>query len=149
MVVGVGARGGVPEEELDRAIDAALAAAAVPGRDVGMLATLDRRADPALRAVAARRGWTLRAFRPEQLAAVPVPHPSPRVAVAAGTPSVAEAAALLAAGRGARLILPKSVRSGVTVAAATGAGDGWAAAAAGPGNAQPARPEVGSPLGPR
>ncbi|MFI1988654.1 cobalamin biosynthesis protein [Actinoplanes sp. NPDC020271] len=43
---------------------------------------------------------------------------SGRVAAAVGTPSVAEAAALLAAGAGTVLILPKRILGGVTVAIA-------------------------------
>ncbi|GAB1691312.1 hypothetical protein KRM28CT15_31150 [Krasilnikovia sp. M28-CT-15] len=144
VAVGVGARNGVPGEELDRAILAALAAAGVPRGDVGVLATLDRRAGATLTAVAARHGWAVRSFRADQLAAVPVPHPSARVASAAGTPSVAEAAALLAAGPGARLILAKSVWSRVTVAAAVGGeGDefpGGGAGRAGPGDPGRRRP---------
>ncbi|WP_063770607.1 precorrin-3B C(17)-methyltransferase, partial [Streptacidiphilus carbonis] len=41
------------------------------------------------------------------LAAVPVPNPSPAPQAAVGTPSVAEAAALLSGGQGAELLVPK------------------------------------------
>ncbi|WP_143162877.1 cobalamin biosynthesis protein, partial [Couchioplanes caeruleus] len=71
--------------------------------------------------VATRRGWPLVLFAPELLAGVEVPHPSVRVAAAAGVPSVAEAAALRAAGRGAVLLLPKRVLGHVTVAIAQSA----------------------------
>ncbi|RZU48597.1 cobalamin synthesis G-like protein [Krasilnikovia cinnamomea] len=118
VAVGVGARSDLLEAELDWAIRAALTAAGLSPGDVGVVATLDRRAGATLRAVADRHEWAVRSYRADQLAVVPVPHPSARVAAAAGTPSVAEAAALLAAGPGARLILPKSVWSGLTVAVA-------------------------------
>lgn len=79
--------------------------------------TLDARAaEPGLLAAlapAVPRGFTAR-----ELAAVAVPHPSTRVAAATGTPGVAEAAALLAAGVGAVLLVPKTAADGVTVAVA-------------------------------
>ncbi len=62
-------------------------------------------------------------YPPEALAAVAVPNPSDVVRVAVGTPSVAEAAALLGAteladGAPVELVAPKVVGDGVTVAAA-------------------------------
>ena len=52
-----------------------------------------------------------------------VPHPSQAVADAVGTPSVAEAAALLGAGPGARLVVAKRKSSTVTAAVAVSAAD--------------------------
>jgi cobalt-precorrin 5A hydrolase len=63
-------------------------------------------------------GWRPAGFTAAELAARPVPNPSLRVAAATGAPSIAEAAALLAAGPGAALILAKTARDGVTVAIA-------------------------------
>jgi cobalt-precorrin 5A hydrolase len=54
------------------------------------------------------------------LAAQDVPSPSGRVAAAVGTPSVAEAAALIAAGDGGVLVLRKCVFTGIAVAVARG-----------------------------
>jgi cobalt-precorrin 5A hydrolase len=117
--VGLGARSRVPEKDLDEALDAALAAAGVRAADIAFLATIDRRArEDAMRAVAGRRSWILRAFAAEELARVPVPSPSAAGRIGAG--SVAEAAALLAAGPAATLILPKRVSPCVTVAIAKG-----------------------------
>lgn len=73
-----------------------------------------------MRAVAARRGWALIAFTAEELAAQPVPHPSAATAARVGTASVAEAAALLAAGPAGELIVPKRVYPCVTVAVSRG-----------------------------
>ena len=118
-VLGLGARAGVPEEELAPAIDAALRQAGLDGAGVAALATLDRRATEAgIRAVARLFGWPVVAFAAAELTAVTVPNPSAVVAAAAGTASVAEAAALLAAGSGAALILRKTVVGRVTVAIA-------------------------------
>ena len=121
VVVGVGARSRVLESDLDFAVDDALAAAGLTSADVGVLATLDRRVlSEAVRAFAGRRGWILRAFPAAALAAREVPHPNGAHAARVGTPSVAEAAALLAAGAEAELVLPKRVYPCVTVAVGRG-----------------------------
>jgi cobalt-precorrin 5A hydrolase len=121
VVLGLGARAAVPEKDLDWAVDQILRAAGLPGAAVTALATLDRRAaEPAVQAVAARRGWPLIGFAALELAAQEVPNPSLATATRAGTPSVAEAAALLAAGANAELIVPKTVYPGVTAALARG-----------------------------
>lgn len=118
-MLGLGARTGVPEGELAAAIEAALRQAGLDTAGIAALATLDRRAGEAgIQAVAQRLGRPVVAFAAAQLAVVSVPHPSATVAAAAGTASVAEAAALLAAGPGAVLILPKTVFNRVTVAIA-------------------------------
>jgi cobalamin biosynthesis protein CbiG len=80
------------------------------------LATLDTRAaEPGVLAAAERLGWPLVGHPAAELAAVPVPAPSGRVAAAVGTPSVAEAAALLGGGE---LLMGKTVCGRVTVAVA-------------------------------
>jgi histidinol-phosphate/aromatic aminotransferase/cobyric acid decarboxylase-like protein len=112
ITVGVGARAGVGADEVLAALDAVLPA---PEGPVG-LATLDvRAAEPGLREAAARRGWPLTGHPAAALAAVPVPAPSERVAAAVGTPSVAEAAALLGGGE---LVVGRTVHGRVTVAVA-------------------------------
>jgi cobalt-precorrin 5A hydrolase len=114
--VGVGARSGVG---VTGPVLAVLAGAGVATGAVGVLATLDRRAaEDRMRALAAAHGWRLAGFPAAELAGVTVPNPGRAAAAAVGTPSVAEAAALLAAGPGSVLILPKQVRDGVTVAVA-------------------------------
>jgi cobalt-precorrin 5A hydrolase len=119
VVLGLGARAGVPEAELAAAIDAALHNAGLPAAGIAALATLNRRAAEAgVRAAAGRHGWPVHGFAAEELAELDVPHPSATVAAATGTPSVAEAAALLAAGPGAVLLLPKTSFPRVTVAIA-------------------------------
>ena len=111
-VVGVGARPGVSAAEVLAAVDAVLPA----GADDVRLATLDARAaEPGLVGAAGARGWALTGHPAAALAAVPVPSPSPRVAAAVGTPSVAEAAALL---DGGTLLVARTVVGRVTVAVA-------------------------------
>ncbi|MGY1827897.1 MULTISPECIES: cobalamin biosynthesis protein [unclassified Blastococcus] len=110
--VGIGLASGVPAAEVLAAVDAVLPDPAGPVR----LATLDSRVrEPGLVVAAALRGWPLTGHPAEVLAAVPVPAPSGAVAERVGTPSVAEAAALLAGGV---LEVGKTVRGRVTVAVA-------------------------------
>lgn len=69
-----------------------------PGAAV-VLAVVDKRLNSeALRALVAQSQVTLVPFSAAALSQVSVPHPATRVAQKLGTPSVAEAAALLAAG---------------------------------------------------
>lgn len=93
---------------IDRTLaDLGLAAAAVAG-----LASIDRKGDePALLALAEERNWPLQLFTAAQLSSQAVPTPSAVVAEAMGTASVAEAAALLAAGPESTLLQPKTIAS--------------------------------------
>jgi histidinol-phosphate aminotransferase len=112
ITVGVGASTGATVDEVLTAVDAVLPT----GDGPVALATLDTRAaEPGLRQAAARRGWPLTGHPAAALAAVAVPAPSDRTAAAVGTPSVAEAAALLGGGR---LVVGKTVHGRVTVAVA-------------------------------
>jgi cobalt-precorrin 5A hydrolase/precorrin-3B C17-methyltransferase len=115
LVAGVGASSDAPPGAVATLLDAVLAEAGLARAAVGEVATIDRRAhDVALRAI----GLPIRAFRADELAAVAVPSPSAVVARAIGSPSVAEAAALLAAGSGATLVVEKRKNDVATVAIA-------------------------------
>ncbi|MBC2643793.1 MULTISPECIES: cobalamin biosynthesis protein [unclassified Rhodococcus (in: high G+C Gram-positive bacteria)] len=82
------------------------------------LSTQDRKAgEPALLDAASALGVPVRGFAAGELAAVDVANPSERVRSATGSPSVAEAAAVLGAG-GGPLIVTKWSANGVVVAAA-------------------------------
>ncbi|MFH8406347.1 cobalamin biosynthesis protein [Streptomyces sp. NPDC018019] len=101
VVVGVGARRGVPAAEVLALIAGSLALGGLAPDAVTALATVDAKAaEPGLTAAARRLGVPLLTYPAAALAAVSVPHPSPAALAAAGTPSVAEAAALTAAGGG-------------------------------------------------
>ncbi len=129
-LLGLGARSGVPEKDLDLALDQVLRRAGLADGAVAALATSDRRAaEPAVQSVAARRGWAVLGFTAAELAAQPVPNPSAQVAARVGAPSVAEAAALVAAGEDAELVMPKQKFPGVTVALARSKSDGKASPA--------------------
>jgi histidinol-phosphate/aromatic aminotransferase/cobyric acid decarboxylase-like protein len=112
ITVGVGASTGATAEEVLAAVDAVLP----PGPGPVRLATLAARAgEPGLREAALRRGWPLTGHPAAALATVAVPTPSARVTATVGTPSVAEAAALLGGGE---LVVGKTVHGRVTVAVA-------------------------------
>lgn len=99
VALGLGCDRGTPAATIARAVNEALAAARLETAQVQAVASITLKADEAgLLAFAAAQGWTLSFYSPQQLAAVPVPNPSETVRRYTGTPSVAEAAALLAAG---------------------------------------------------
>ncbi|MGI8817025.1 MAG: cobalamin biosynthesis protein [Pseudonocardia sp.] len=129
LVVGLGCRPGAPAAEVRAVLAGLLDRHGLRADAVRAFATVSARAEePGLRAVA---GDGLLAFPAEVLAAVAVPHPSGRVAVALGTGSVAEAAAIHAAmlladtGASVQLVAPKLSGTGVTAAAARIVGRGW------------------------
>ncbi|HEY2241893.1 MAG TPA: cobalamin biosynthesis protein, partial [Streptosporangiaceae bacterium] len=124
LVIGLGASRGVPTAEVGALIDQALDEAGLSPRSVRAAATIDLKQDePGLVAAVRERGWPLITFPATHLATVPVPHPSDTVRAAVGTPSVAEAAALLAATHSnpispEDLIVPKRISAHATVAIA-------------------------------
>jgi cobalt-precorrin 5A hydrolase/precorrin-3B C17-methyltransferase len=120
LVVGAGCSRGCPAQELLDLIGAVLDEAGAPPGAVRALATVDRRADePGMVAAARHHGWTLVTHPVLALRDVAVPTPSRTVDAHVGTPSVAEAAALLSAG--GRLLVPKrrSARATCALAEAT------------------------------
>lgn len=99
LTLGLGCDRGTPAATLRQAIDEALARAGATLADVEAVASIDLKADEAgLLEVARACGWTLRFYAAAELAQVMVPNPSETVRKHTGTPSVSEAAALLAAG---------------------------------------------------
>lgn len=105
LVVGVGAGSGVTVDEVLGLVLSVLREAGLPPCSVVELATVDAKADePGIVGAAARLGVPVRAYRGDELAAVVVPNPSGVSLAAVGTPSVAEAAALVGADE---LLVPK------------------------------------------
>jgi cobalt-precorrin 5A hydrolase/precorrin-3B C17-methyltransferase len=146
LVLGVGSSSGADPEALHRLAVETLAGAGLSIDAVGCVATVDRKAaEPAIVELAAALGVGLRTFPPEILAAVPVPNPSSVVESAVGTPSVAEAAALAAAGAGQEsnpvqpvLVVEKRRSGEATVAVARRAGPEGHLAVVGLGPGDPA-----------
>ncbi|MGW4555464.1 precorrin-3B C(17)-methyltransferase [Streptomyces sp. NPDC004365] len=105
LVVGVGASKGSPVEEILELIEGALREAGLSARSLAELATVDAKADePGIVEAARRLGVPLVTYPSALLAEVDVPNPSDAPLAAVGTPSVAEAAALV---RGGELLVPK------------------------------------------
>lgn len=97
--VGLGCDRGTPETTLQQALDEALLQVGAQPGQIRAAASITLKSDEAgLLALAARHGWLLQFYTPQQLAAVPVPNPSEVVRQYTGTPSVSEAAALLVGG---------------------------------------------------
>ncbi len=127
--LGMGWRRGVPAEVLLQGISETLKRAGLARDALSALATSDiKKEDPAVRAVAAQLGLPLLFFSADELASIPVPHPSEKASEILGREgiSVAEGAALLSAVRGfgasaqdvPRLIVPKTGHETYTVAVA-------------------------------
>lgn len=106
LAIGLGCDRGTPLATVVQALDAALAQAGLAREQVRVLASIEAKRDEvAFIELAAQGGWPLRFFSAAELAAVPVPNPSETVLRYMGTPSVSEAAALLAAGAGMAALL--------------------------------------------
>jgi len=106
VTLGIGCDRGTPVETIERAALEALASAGADAADVVAVASIDLKADEVgLLALARLRGWPICFHAAEELAVVPVPNPSETVRKHTGTPSVSEAAALLAAGADASHLL--------------------------------------------
>ncbi|MGC8921617.1 precorrin-3B C(17)-methyltransferase [Streptomyces sp. PG2] len=110
LVVGVGASRGAPVAEVLGLVEDTLRGAGLSAASLAELATVDAKADePGLLGAAERLGVPLVTYSAAELAEVDVPNPSKAPLAALGTPSVAEAAALL---RGGELLVPKRKSAG-------------------------------------
>lgn len=99
IALGLGCDRDTPLATVRQAIDEALALCRSSLNDIKAVASIDLKADePALQQLAEQQGWTIHFYAAQELAKVDVPNPSETVRKHTGTPSVSEAAALLAAG---------------------------------------------------
>lgn len=98
VAIGLGCDRGTPLATVLHTLDAALAQAGLARAQVRVLATIEAKHDEvSFLELAALGGWPLQFFSAAELAGVPVRNPSATVLRYMGTPSVSEAAALLAA----------------------------------------------------
>ncbi|MFB8774114.1 precorrin-3B C(17)-methyltransferase [Streptomyces broussonetiae] len=105
LVVGVGASKGAPVGEVLALVEGALRDAGLSARSVAEVATVHAKAkEPGIVGAAERLGVPVVTYSAEELSQVEVPNPSDAPLAAVGTPSVAEAAALV---RGGELLVPK------------------------------------------
>jgi cobalt-precorrin 5A hydrolase len=121
IVAGIGCRKGASQGEVEAAIVEALAQVKRGRETLRLIATSDGKAnEPGIVAAAMARGVPLVRVAPSDLEAAGsrTQSSSPRVKALVGVPSVAEAAALAAAGPKATLILPRIAVGPVTCALA-------------------------------
>ncbi len=140
VIVGVGCRKGMPAERISAAVREALAHVGVDLGSVRLLASADVKAhEPGLHEAARELGLPLRFVSSEEirLSSRGFAH-SAFVEGKVGVPAVAEPAALLA-GRRTRLLLPKTIIHGVTVALARECST-WSESAPGARSTAPAAP---------
>lgn len=103
-IAGLGFRRNASIDSLRAALRAA------GGGDIAALAAVTEKAEaPVLQALARERGLPLMALPEESLAGIETFTHSPRIAARFGTGSLAEAAALCAAGPGAKLLGPRAI----------------------------------------
>ena len=119
LVLGVGmARQAAPDEVI-ALMQRTLRRANLSPTCVAAIGTIAAKADePALAALARHLNAPVRLFSAQELSAMSVPNPSAAVAAAVGTPSVAEAAALLLAGDDSALLVEKAKSANATLALA-------------------------------
>jgi cobalt-precorrin 5A hydrolase len=99
IALGLGCDRDTPLSTVKESIDQALGLCHAHMNDVQAVASIDLKADEqALQQLAEQQGWTIHFYAAQDLAKVDVPNPSETVRKHTGTPSVSEAAALLAAG---------------------------------------------------
>jgi cobalt-precorrin 5A hydrolase len=125
IVAGVGGRRGVSPEELERVVRLALENYRIPAARLEALATEQAKAtEPAFVEAARRLSLRLIACQIAELESVSVRilSPSPLVLETKGVPSIAEASALVAAGRNACLLGARVATDVATCALAVGDG---------------------------
>ncbi len=125
--VGVGCERGTPRRVIATAIEQVFQAHGLALESIAGVASLDLKANEVgLVDLCESRHWPLRCFSAAELKDIPVPNPSAVVDAAVQTPSVAEAAAIMAADRGSLRVAKQVIRlegepGAVTVAVAQGA----------------------------
>ncbi|MDR3635707.1 MAG: cobalamin biosynthesis protein [Isosphaeraceae bacterium] len=119
LVAGVGCRRGATREAIDAWTESVFAAHGLSPLCIAAVATVHLKLDePGLLAFARGRGLPLVSFPAESLAETPgIERPSERVRAKVGIAAVAEPAALRGAGA-TRLLVPKQIGPGVTLAVA-------------------------------
>lgn len=111
LSVGLGCDRGAALQTVQQALQQALAQQDLALDRIAVLASIEaKRGELAFWQLSAQLRRPLRLFSAEQLAAVTVPNPSAMVLKHMGTPSVSEAAALLAAGAGVEALLVEKHR---------------------------------------
>lgn len=118
LMLGIGCRRGVPEEEISAHISNVFTAEGLSLHSIGGVASVDAKQDEAgLLETAADLGIELVFYAKARLEEVEAPNPSDMVKERMGIPSVSEAAALLLS-EGGQLVVEKTKTKSVTLAVA-------------------------------
>lgn len=121
IVAGIGCRRGAAAHDVEAALRAALAHAGIAAAALDAIATIaDKNDEPAITDVAKKLGVRMVSLPQSELKAASgrVATRSARVLALTGLPSVAETAALAAAGPRARLVAARRIVGGATCALA-------------------------------
>jgi cobalt-precorrin 5A hydrolase len=119
LVFGIGCNRGTPAESIARAVVATCAQHHLAPQAIARLASIDLKQDEqGLLEFASQQGLTIDFYTSEQLNRVEGVSTSPAVQRATGAKGVAEPAALLSAGAGSTLLIPKLKWTDVTTAVA-------------------------------
>jgi cobalt-precorrin 5A hydrolase len=121
IAAGIGCKRGAPASDIEGAIRAALACAQIDAGALGVIATIEAKsAEVGIRAVAEKFGVSIVVVPQREFVAANgrVVRHSERVSALAGVGSVAEAAALAAAGPASKLIVPRIIVGAATCALA-------------------------------
>ncbi len=122
FVIGIGCRKGTTCEEITDAVEKAMQTVGISFDDILGVATCDAKGnEPGLLDFLEDNDLSLETISEKELAEVEVPNPSDKPLQAVGTPSVAEAAAIIGANDGG-LVLEKMKTDKVTVAIAKAKG---------------------------
>jgi cobalt-precorrin 5A hydrolase/precorrin-3B C17-methyltransferase len=115
--IGIGCIRGTSPETIAQGVEQVCQRYHLARKAIAGLATVETKAqEKGILAYCESMGWPLKTFSAQALSRVAVPNPSPTAARAVGTPSVAEAAAILAGGK--LLVAKQKVKEAVTVAIA-------------------------------
>ncbi len=108
--IGIGCERNTSESLLKRALEDALNESGIAKESVAGLATIDLKSDEiSIKAIQVEESLPIRFYSPKELSTIDIPNPSTLVEEEVGTPSVAEASALLAAGKKGVLKFEKHV----------------------------------------
>ncbi|MFK5947439.1 MAG: cobalamin biosynthesis protein [Methylococcales bacterium] len=106
VILGIGCDRGTPLQTLEEVVDKALSSIHLNRDAVQQLATIDKKNDEqAILQLSEKHHWPINFYPAEKLSQIEVPSPSEVVLKYMGTPSVSEAAALLAANTDMRNLL--------------------------------------------
>ena len=110
IVIGIGCERNTDEKIIQRAINESFAENGLSLLSIAGIATIDKKNDEiGLLNISKKNEWPIYFFSALELSKVNVPNPSNVVLNEMGTPSVAEAAAILRGGEGGRLIQKKQI----------------------------------------